>query len=420
MGTIGSAFVGDASALEAMDTESTEHALGVERKLRASTTTRVPRQHIWEPARTPGISLPLMLKLKGRQLSRRLFSADLKNKLEHGPHLSDFISPPTGHSGSCGSNIPVTAQTRLPPWLRTPIPTGGRYAELKRTLRDLNLHTVCEEARCPNIGDCWNGKGIETASGEEENKERGTATATIMLMGDECTRGCRFCSVKTARTPKPLDPLEPENTAEAISRWGLDYVVLTSVDRDDLADSGAAHFAKTIRLLLEKAPGILVECLTGDFQGNQDCVNQIVDAGLHVFAHNVETVEGLTRVVRDHRAKYRQSLRVLEMAKSRRPGLITKSSIMLGFGETDAEVRQTLRDLRESGVDCVTLGQYMRPTRKHMKVSEYIHPDKFAEWERVAISDFGFLYAASGPLVRSSYRAGELFVKNILRKQQLG
>ena len=354
------------------------------------------------------------------RLARRFLSVDLKSKLEHGPHLADFISPSMSHTGSCGSNIPVTSQTRLPPWLRTPIPTGERYAELKRTLRDLNLHTVCEEARCPNIGDCWNGKGTEAVSGEEESGEKGTATATIMLMGDECTRGCRFCSVKTARVPKPLDPLEPENTAEAISRWGLDYVVLTSVDRDDLADSGAAHFAKTIKLLLGKAPGILVECLTGDFQGNQDCVNQIVDAGLHVFAHNVETVEGLTSMVRDHRAKYRQSLRVLEMAKSRRPDLITKSSIMLGFGETDVEVRQTLSDLRSSGVDCVTLGQYMRPTRKHMKVSEYIHPDKFAEWERVAINEFGFLYAASGPLVRSSYRAGELFVKNILRKRQPG
>ena len=230
-------------------------------------------------------------------------------------------------------------------------------------------------------------------------RQRGTATATIMLMGDECTRGCRFCSVKTSRAPKALDPLEPENTAEAISRWGLDYVVLTSVDRDDLVDGGAAHFARTIKLLLQRAPGILIECLTGDFQGNQECVNQIVDAGLHVFAHNVETVEALTSMVRDHRAKYGQSLRVLEMAKERRPGLITKSSIMLGFGETDEEVRRTLRDLRDSGVDCVTLGQYMRPTRGHMKVTEYIHPDKFAEWERVAISEFGFLYAASGPLV---------------------
>ena len=354
-------------------------------------------------------------RMRANRLTKRLFSTDLRHKLEHGPQLTDFISSTADHPGSCSSGIPVTAQTRLPSWLRTPIPTGERYAELKRTLRDLNLHTVCEEARCPNIGDCWNGGGKDAVSGEET---KGTATATIMLMGDECTRGCRFCSVKTSKAPKALDPLEPENTAEAISRWGLDYVVLTSVDRDDLVDGGAAHFARTIRLLLQRAPGILIECLTGDFQGNRECVNQIVDAGLHVFAHNVETVEALTSMVRDHRAKYGQSLRVLEMAKERRPGLITKSSIMLGFGETDEEVRRTLRDLRGSGVDCVTLGQYMRPTRGHMKVTEYIHPDKFAEWERVAISEFGFLYAASGPLVRSSYRAGELFVKNILGGRQ--
>ena len=248
---------------------------------------------------------------------------------------------------------------RLPEWLKTEIPVGKNYTHLKSTLRELKLHTVCEEARCPNIGDCWGG-------GEHQ-----TATATIMLMGDECTRGCRFCSVKTSRAPKPLDPDEPENTAEAISRWGLDYVVLTSVDRDDLADGGANHFATTVELLKQKSPKILVECLTGDFQGDMKCVERVATSGLDVYAHNIETVEALTPYVRDRRAKYRQSLAVLKHAKDSKPSLMTKSSIMLGVGETDEEVYQALKDLREVGVDFVTLGQYMRPTKKHMKVHEY-------------------------------------------------
>lgn len=227
--------------------------------------------------------------------------------------------------------------TRLPSWLKTPIPSPGAnsdFAKIKADLRGLNLHTVCEEARCPNIGECWGGSGGKSA-----------ATATIMLMGDTCTRGCRFCSVKTSRAPPPLDPHEPENTAEALARWGLGYVVLTSVDRDDLADGGARHFAETIRRIKQKKPTLLVEALTGDFAGDLDMVKVVAESGLDVYAHNVETVEGLTPYVRDRRATFRQSLKVLEHVKKvkGKEGIITKTSIMLGLGEQEEEVWETLR-----------------------------------------------------------------------------
>jgi lipoic acid synthetase len=235
-------------------------------------------------------------------------------------------------------------------------------------------------------------------------------------MGDECTRGCRFCSVKTSRTPKPLDPSEPDNVATAIARWGLDYVVLTSVDRDDLSDGGAAHFAKTVKRLKEEKSDLLIECLTGDFAGNLQSVHMVASSGLNVYAHNLETVEELTPMVRDPRAAYRQSLSVLEYVKKRFPHLITKSSIMLGCGEIDVQIMQTLKDLRTAGVDCVTIGQYMRPTKRHMKVSEYVHPDRYQYWETVG-RDLGFSYIASGPLVRSSYRAGELYIKHMLKSR---
>ena len=237
-------------------------------------------------------------------------------------------------------------------------------------------------------------------------------------MGDECTRGCRFCSVKTSRAPKPLDPLEPSRTAEAIAKWGLDYVVLTSVDRDDLPDGGAAHFASTIRELKQKSNGkILIECLTGDFQGNTECVRQVVEGGLDVFAHNVETVEALTPYVRDRRATFQQSLSVLSFVKKNFPKIVTKTSLMLGLGETDEQLRAALMAIRAAGVDCLTMGQYIRPTKKHLKVEEYVPPEMFEYWEKEALK-LGFLYVASGPLVRSSYRAGELYIKNILRKNQ--
>lgn len=238
-----------------------------------------------------------------------------------------------------------------------------------------------------------------------------------MLMGDTCTRGCRFCSVKTSRTPPPLDPHEPEHTAEALSRWGLGYVVLTSVDRDDLPDGGASHFAQTIRKIKLKAPSILVEALTGDFGGDLNQVQVLAQSGLDVYAHNVETVEALTPQVRDRRATFQQSLSVLRHAKSINPSLITKTSLMLGLGETETQVFQTLQALRTANVDVVTFGQYMRPTKRHMKVVEYVTPAVFDAWRQRAL-DMGFLYVASGPLVRSSYKAGEAFVENVLKKRR--
>ncbi|KAI1323620.1 lipoic acid synthetase [Xylariaceae sp. FL0255] len=296
--------------------------------------------------------------------------------------------------------------TRLPEWLKTPIPAGNdNYKKIKKDLRGLGLSTVCEEARCPNISDCWGGS------------DKNAATATIMLMGDTCTRGCRFCSVKTNGAPAPLDPHEPENTAEALARWGLGYVVLTTVDRDDLPDGGAAHFSETIRKIKQKKPSLLVEALTGDFQGNLDMVEIMALSGLDVFAHNIETVEGLTPYVRDRRATFRQSLNVLEHVKKVKgaEAVITKTSMMLGLGEQEQEIIDTLKELRKINVDVVTFGQYMRPTKRHLKVEKYVTPDEFEMWRQRAM-DMGFLYVASGPLVRSSYKAGEAFIENVLRK----
>ena len=297
-----------------------------------------------------------------------------------------------------------------PEWLKAEPPRGENYQRLKSTVKSLGLATVCESARCPNIGECWSGKS-------QDGSEHGVATATIMLMGDTCTRGCRFCAVKTSAAPPPLDVEEPEKVSEAIHKWGLDYVVLTSVDRDDLQDGGSSHIAKTVTMLKQNSSTPpLVEVLTPDFSGKLHDVERVARSGLDVYAHNVETVEGLQRFVRDRRASYRQSLAVLEHAKAVQPSLVTKTSIMLGCGETDEEVKQTLADLRGVGVDVVTFGQYLRPTKRHMKVTTYVTPEKFAEWQTYAES-CGFLYVASGPLVRSSYRAGELFLKGLLRRR---
>ncbi|XP_033646283.1 lipoyl synthase, mitochondrial-like [Asterias rubens] len=338
-------------------------------------------------------------------------SNEQRERLAQGPSLGDFISEDlkatdTGSDGYDGKLVKEKGmkRLRLPPWLKTEIPVGKNYNRIKESLRGLNLNTVCEEARCPNIGECWGG-------GEHQ-----TATATIMLLGDTCTRGCRFCSVKTARKPPPPDPNEPVNTAKAISDWGLDYVVLTSVDRDDLPDGGSAHFAQTV-IELKKRSSMLVECLTPDFRGDMEAVARVALSGLDVFAHNIETVENLQIFVRDPRANYKQSMSVLAHAKKVHPDVITKSSIMLGMGEKDEEVFQTMKDLRAVGVECVTLGQYMQPTRRHLKVSEYVTPDKFAYWEKVG-NKLGFAYTASGPLVRSSYKAGEFFLKNLLEKRR--
>lgn len=333
-----------------------------------------------------------------------------KDLREDGLNLQDFISGELSEKSKWEEyrgNLKREKgeRLRLPPWLKTEIPIGKNYNKLKNTLRELNLHTVCEEARCPNIGECWGGG------------EYATATATIMLMGDTCTRGCRFCSVKTARRPPPLDPDEPYNTAKAIAAWGLDYVVLTSVDRDDIPDGGAEHFAKTVSNIKERNSKILVECLTPDFRGDLAAVEKIALSGLDVYAHNVETVRELQRHVRDPRANFDQSLSVLRHAKKVKSSVLTKTSIMLGLGETDAQIQATLTELRDSGVDCLTLGQYMQPTKRHLKVEEYVTPEKFAFWEKVG-QEMGFIYTASGPLVRSSYKAGEFFLKNLLEKRK--
>lgn len=289
-----------------------------------------------------------------------------------------------------------------PNWIRMRAPAGERYLEIKELLKGLNLATVCQEAACPNIGECWGG-----------------GTATIMLMGEVCTRGCRFCNVKTGNPKGALDLEEPNKVAYAVSKMGLDYVVLTSVDRDDLPDEGSLHFAKTVRLTKELSPELIVEVLTPDFKGNEQFISYIVDAEPDVFAHNVETVERLQKRVRDPRAGYAQSLRVLEFIKERDPSRFTKTSLMLGLGETDEEVRATLRDLRAVGCDVVTFGQYLQPQQRHLPVEEFVTPEKFKAWQSEA-EGMGFLYVASGPLVRSSYRAGEFFMKGVIEKRKKG
>jgi len=297
--------------------------------------------------------------------------------------------------------VTIGAQRREPKpgWLKVSMPGGGRYEEVRRALRELGIHTVCEEASCPNIGECW-----------------GSGTATVMLMGDVCTRGCRFCDVASGN-PAPLDPLEPRHLAEAVGRLSLDYLVVTSVNRDELPDGGAAHFAHAIVELRRAAPRTLVEVLTPDFQGLKSALDLIIDAAPTVAAHNVETVERLTPRVRDRRASYAQSLAVLDHYK--RGGMRTKSSIMLGLGEERGEVVQAMRDLRSAGCDILTLGQYLRPSEKHLPVVEYVRPEVFRDLEQEGLA-LGFRFVAAGPLVRSSYKAGEFFIQRWVLQDRTG
>jgi lipoyl synthase len=293
-----------------------------------------------------------------------------------------------------------TASSRFvpkPAWLKVRAPGGPAYNGLKETLRTLDLHTVCEEARCPNVGECW-------AEG----------TATIMLLGDVCTRGCRFCAVTTGDPRGAVDGREPEHVARAIARLGLQYVVLTMVDRDDLLDGGAGHVARTVRRLRDLRPDILVETLLGDFGGHMDYVDATADAEPDVWAHNIEVVRRLQRTIRDVRCGYERSLAVLARVKERSPARLTKSSVMVGIGETDDEVLETLRDLRTAGVDVATVGQYLRPTPKHAPVARYVPPETFARFAEEGLR-MGFAYVASGPLVRSSYKAAEHFIRGVLR-----
>ena len=286
----------------------------------------------------------------------------------------------------------IPREAKKPAWLKVPIPGGERYQRVRETLKGLTLHTVCQEASCPNVGECWSG-----------------GTATVMLMGEVCTRGCRFCHVKTAAHPPPLDPDEPRHLAEAIRGLGLDYIVVTSVDRDDLPDGGAGHFADAIRHLKEN-PGLLVEVLTPDFRGDAEAVRTVGRAAPDVFANNLETVRRLSPVVRDAKAGYDQTLGVLARMKAEFPEIVTKSSIMVGLGETDGEIEEAMRDLRAVGVEILTLGQYLRPSAWHLPVVEYVSPGRFAAYRDAGLA-LGFRYVASGPLVRSSYRAAELFLR---------
>lgn len=281
-----------------------------------------------------------------------------------------------------------------PAWLRAPMPAGSGFNSVLDTVKEHRLATVCQEAKCPNIGECWN-----------------AGTATIMLMGAVCTRACRFCSVDTGNPHGWLDAEEPLNSARTVQLMKLKYVVLTSVNRDDLPDGGAAHFAACIREIKQLNPQTAVEALTPDFQGVDKDVETVVDSGLEVFAQNVETVKRLTHPVRDPRASYEQTLKVLSHAKQHRPSVLTKSSLMLGLGETDEEIRQTMSDLRSASVDLLTLGQYLRPTVNHLEVQRWVTPEEFAQYRQWAL-DMGFLECVSGPLVRSSYRAERALERN--------
>ncbi|MEK6892208.1 MAG: lipoyl synthase [Nanoarchaeota archaeon] len=287
-----------------------------------------------------------------------------------------------------------------PKWLKIKLVKNDNFSEIKDSLNKYKLRTVCESAHCPNISECWNG-----------------GTATFMVMGDVCTRGCKFCAVKTGNPMKKLDKGEPKKIAHALAEIKLiDYVVLTSVDRDDLEDGGASHFAECIQEIKKAHPKIIVEVLIPDFRGSVDSLKKIVDANPEVIAHNIETVERLQKKIRDPRANYNQSLSVLENIKKINCKIYSKSSIMLGFDETDEEVIKTMKDLKAINVDILTLGQYLRPSDWHVPMNKFVQPEKFEYFKQKAL-ELGFLFCASGPFVRSSYKAGELFVKNILRKK---
>ena len=305
--------------------------------------------------------------------------------------LSDIKVVKNGVYRKGAADVP---RERKPDWLKVALPSGDKYREVKGTVRENRLSTVCEEAMCPNIGECWN-----------------AGTATIMLMGSVCTRACRFCAVDTGNPKGRLDPDEPRLAASSVQLMGLKYVVLTSVDRDDLPDGGAGHYAACIREIRRVNPETAVEALTPDFAGRTEHVQRVLDAGVAVYAQNLETVRRLTHPVRDPRAGYDQTLSVLAYAKKARPEVLTKTSLMLGLGETDAEILETMDDLKDAGVDIVTFGQYLRPTASHLPVVRYVPPEDFNRYRDLGLQK-GFLEVVSGPLVRSSYRAERALEKN--------
>lgn len=287
--------------------------------------------------------------------------------------------------------------TRKPEWLKVRLPGGDRHAKLQQMFRRLDLKTVCEEARCPNIGECWR-----------------EGTATLMILGDTCTRGCRFCAVKTGDPAGFFDPREPENVGRALGQMDLAYVVLTMVDRDDLPDGGAAHVAQTVQRIRHYSPKMLVEVLVGDFGGSRRDVATVVEDGRpDVFAHNVEVVPSLQRKMRDARCSWDRSIDMLRAAGDAGANVL-KSSLMVGCGETEPEMLEAMRLLREAGVDVLTVGQYLRPTPKHAPMTGYVEPAVFDAY-RTAGEEMGFKYVASGPLVRSSYRAAEAFLTGVLQ-----
>jgi lipoic acid synthetase len=281
-----------------------------------------------------------------------------------------------------------------PRWLRAKMPSGSGYSSTRNIVHEHRLSTVCEESMCPNIGECWN-----------------AGTATIMVLGAVCTRACRFCAVDTGNPKGWLDPEEPRNAARAVNLMGLEYVVITSVDRDDLDDGGAGHYAACVREIKKLNPNTAVEALTPDFGGITKHVETVVDSGLEVFAQNVETVRRLTHPVRDPRAGYEQTINVLQHAKAHRPSVLTKTSLMLGLGERDNEIMQAMDDLRDANVDILTLGQYLRPTPNHLPVERYVTPEQFEAYRGEGL-DKGFLEVVAGPMVRSSYRAEQVLQKN--------
>ena len=286
-----------------------------------------------------------------------------------------------------------------PPWLKVPLPGGEGYQKLKRLTRELSLHTVCEEARCPNIGECWKGEH---------------ATMTLMVLGDECTRRCRFCAVKTVDRAAPPDPDEPQNVGRAVGELDLDYVVITSVDRDDLPDGGAGHYADCVTSIRRHAPKTIIETLIPDYADGD--LATLVQASPDVIAHNVEVVDRLQRRVRDPRCSFERSLETLRQVKSLRAETLTKSSLMVGLGESAEELTDALKRLRQAGVEFLTLGQYLRPTPNHAPVKEYITPERFNELEQEGM-DLGFTHVASGPLVRSSYKASESFAAGMIHSR---
>jgi lipoic acid synthetase len=281
-----------------------------------------------------------------------------------------------------------------PKWLRAKMPSGQGYSGTRNIVHEHRLSTVCEESMCPNIGECWN-----------------AGTATIMVLGSVCTRACRFCAVDTGNPKGWLDPEEPANTGKAVKLMGLEYVVITSVDRDDLPDGGASHYAACVREIKKLNPNTAVEALTPDFNGVMGHVELVVDSGLEVFAQNVETVRRLTHPVRDPRAGYQQTIDVLAHAKAHRPDVLTKTSLMLGLGELDKEILETMDDLREANVDILTLGQYLRPTPNHLPVDRYVSPTEFETYRNEGL-ERGFVEVVAGPMVRSSYRAEQVLQKN--------